>query len=102
MPPKKKTVKSTPAKPMPVKAVVPKQHRTFVGEVVSTHEMKTIRVVVRTINMHPKYHKQYTTVRKYPVHDETGKAKVGDMVEFEECRPMSKNKRWRLIQVTKK
>jgi small subunit ribosomal protein S17 len=73
--------------------------RQFEGEVVSAGMQKTIRVRVDRVKMHPKYRKQYRTTKAYPVHDEKGVAKPGNRVLFEECRPMSKTKRWRLITV---
>lgn len=95
MPTKKKKIDEQPkAQPQ-----VPAIRRTFTGEVVGVAEAKTIRVRVETVKMHAKYRKQYKTARKFAVHDETGKAKLGDMVVFEECRPISKTKRWRLTQV---
>ena len=78
-----------------------KIHRQFVGQVVSAKENKTIHVLVKSIKMNAKYRKQYTTSRKYAIHDERGQAKAGDKVIFEECRPLSKTKRWRLVEVTK-
>lgn len=77
-------------------------HRRFEGVVVGEAENKTIRVKVDTTNVHAKYRKQYTTSRKYAVHDEKAEAHVGDIVLFEECRPLSKTKRHRLISVVKK
>ena len=74
-------------------------HRRFEGEVTSIKENKTIHVLVEEVKMHPKYRKQYTTTRKYAVHDEKNDAKLGDQVLFDECRPMSKTKRWRLVKV---
>ncbi len=71
--------------------------RQFTGEVVTAPGQKTISVLVRTQKMHQKYRKQYWTSRKYAVHDETNSAAVGDTVTFEECRPFSKTKRWRLV-----
>ncbi|MEK7623247.1 MAG: uS17 family ribosomal protein [Patescibacteria group bacterium] len=50
---------------------------------------------------HQKYRNQYNTTSIYPVHDEKALAKVGNEVIFEECRPISKTKRWRLIEVVK-
>lgn len=76
--------------------------RRFEGVVVSTKENKTIHVLVESIKSHPKYHKQYTRSKKYAVHDEKGTAKSGDKVLFEECRPLSKTKRWTLVQVITK
>jgi small subunit ribosomal protein S17 len=98
--PKKKTEKKVVVR-SPKPAAPAAQHRTFTGEVVAVNEKKTIRVVVRTVKMNEKYRKQYTTAKKYPVHDEMNKAKVGDIVQFEECRPISKTKRWRLIAIVK-
>lgn len=79
---------------------VSKVHRRrFEGVVMSTKENKTIHVSVDSIKSHPKYHKQYTRSKKYAVHDENGTAQVGDVVLFEECRPLSKTKRWTLVHV---
>lgn len=75
------------------------QKRQFEGTVLSTKEDKTVHVLVQTTKMHPKYRKQYTTGKKYAVHDETNHAQVGDTVRFEECRPMSKTKRWRILDI---
>ncbi|MFH1286487.1 MAG: 30S ribosomal protein S17 [Candidatus Magasanikbacteria bacterium] len=76
-------------------------HRQFKGVVVSAAEQKTVHVLVKTIKMHSKYSKQYTTSRKYAVHDEKGLAAEGDAIVFEECRPLSKTKRWRIVRVIK-
>lgn len=75
--------------------------RQFEGEVISAAEDKTIHVSVKSTKMHPKYKKQYSTNKKYAVHDEKNKAKEGDMVLFQECRPLSKTKHWRLVKVIK-
>jgi len=77
------------------------QHRRFDGVVVSVKENKTIHVEVKSIKTHPKYKKQYTTNKKYAVHDEKGRAQLGNKVVFEECRPISKTKRWTLVNVVK-
>ena len=76
-------------------------HRQFSGEVVSAAASKTIRVRVETIKMHPKYRKQYVESKTYAVHDGKGAAKVGNKVLIQECRPVSRTKRWRLIQIVK-
>jgi len=78
------------------------QHRKFEGEVVSVKENKTIHVEVKTTKMHPKYRKQYVVSRKYAVHDENSRAKLGDFVTFVECRPISKTKKWTLVNVVTK
>lgn len=75
------------------------QHRRFEGEVLSTVEDKTIHVLVTITKWHDKYKKQYKVNKKYAVHDEKNIAKVGDDVIFEECRPYSKTKKWRLVKV---
>jgi small subunit ribosomal protein S17 len=91
----KKTQKAQP-KVQPAKT--PAIHRQFSGEVLSV-SAKTIRVLVKTVKTHPKYRKQFSVSTKFAVHDEKGLAKPGDTVVFEECRPMSRTKRWRLIRV---
>lgn len=78
-----------------------KTARQFVGTVVSAAENKTVRVVVSTTHVHAKYQKQYTTSRKFAVHDEKNEAAIGNIVTFEECRPLSKMKRWRLVSIKK-
>lgn len=76
--------------------------RRFEGEVVSAAENKTIHVLVKTKKNHPKYRKLYTVTSKYAVHDEKSEAKVGNKVIFQECRPISKTKKWRLVEIVKK
>ncbi len=75
--------------------------RTLVGQVVSVAMNKTISVLVVSKKLHPKYKKQYKVSRKYHVHDESGVARVDDKISFVECRPLSKTKRWRLLEVLK-
>lgn len=71
------------------------------GIVVSNKMDKTIVVLIERIKKHPKYLKRYKVHKKYKVHDERNEAKIGDKVVFEECRPLSKEKRWRLIKIIK-
>ncbi|MEK7681012.1 MAG: 30S ribosomal protein S17 [Patescibacteria group bacterium] len=78
-----------------------KQVRKFEGKVVSASMNKTISVRVDTMKMQEKYKKYYRVSKKYLVHDEKSQAKPGDNVRFVECRPISKNKRWRLVEVVK-
>ena len=75
---------------------------TKIGEVVSTKMNKTI--VVQTImkKSHPLYRRVVAKAKKFYAHDENGTARVGDFVEIEETRPMSKLKRWRLKNVIQK
>jgi len=72
--------------------------RTLRGVVVSDKGDKTIVVSVSQTKYHPKYGKQYTTTKKYKAHDEHNSAKVGDTVAIVACRPISKDKRWRLLK----
>ncbi len=72
--------------------------KKFSGVVVSDKNDKTIVVKVETIKIHPKYKKRYTVSRRYKVHDEKNEHKIGDQVSFIECRPLSRDKRWRVIK----
>jgi small subunit ribosomal protein S17 len=71
--------------------------RTLKGTVVSTKMDKTIVVRVDRTVVHPKYGKRYVQSKKFHVHDEKGAHKVGDVISFQECRPLSKTKRWRAV-----
>jgi small subunit ribosomal protein S17 len=70
-----------------------------VGEVISNKMTKTIVVRVERRFPHPKFKKVVTGYKKLYAHDEKAEAKVGDTVRIEETRPLSKLKRWRLVQV---
>lgn len=72
--------------------------RRLRGTVVSAKMAKTVVVRVDRRVAHPKYGKYYTVSTKLKVHDASGAAKVGDLVEIEETRPLSKEKRWRYIK----
>ena len=74
-----------------------KKHRRFEGVVVSDKMTKTCVVLVERWKMHPKYAKAYRVHRRFQVHDPQDAAHMGDTVVFEECRPISKNKRWQLV-----
>jgi small subunit ribosomal protein S17 len=63
---------------------------------------KTIVVRVERRFPHPKFHKVVTAFTKFHAHDEKGDAKVGDVVRIQETRPMSRLKRWRLVEVVEK
>jgi small subunit ribosomal protein S17 len=73
--------------------------RTLRGLVVSDRMEKTITVRVERVFKHPKYKKYIRRHKKYHAHDEERSAHVGDEVEIRECRPLSKIKRWRLVEV---
>jgi len=81
---------------------VKKNQRKFQGVVVSDKAAKTIVVLVRRTKLHAKYLKRFIVSKKYKVHDEKNEYKVGDVVNFAECRPLSKDKRWRVIGRVKK
>ena len=68
--------------------------RQLQGTVVSDANEKTVVVQVDRRVMHPVYKKFITRSKKYHAHDEEKRLKVGDLVKIEECRPISKNKRW--------
>lgn len=72
-----------------------RHRRTAQGIVVSTKMDKTIVVSVTRVFLHPKYRKYVRRRKNYMTHDEHGACNLGDQVVIEECRPMSKNKRWR-------
>ena len=73
-----------------------------VGEVVSNKMTKTIVVRVERRFPHPQYKKIVTYYKKFYVHDEKSEAKPGDTVRIEESRPLSKLKRWTLIEVVER
>ncbi|PKL72359.1 30S ribosomal protein S17 [Candidatus Kuenenbacteria bacterium HGW-Kuenenbacteria-1] len=70
--------------------------RTFQGIVVSDKMDKTIVARVDRIKIHPKYKKRYKVSKRYKVHDPENKYKTGDKVIFIECRPLSKEKKWKV------
>ncbi len=69
------------------------------GEVISNKADKTIVVKVKRRVRHPLYKKVVTSYKKFYAHDEQNAAKVGDAVRIQECRPLSKLKRWELVEV---
>ena len=75
--------------------------RSFSGVVVSDKMNKTITVLVNRRYKHPLYGKYITSSKKYHVHDEHEQAKAGYVVTFQECRPISKSKSWKLVKVDK-
>jgi len=70
-----------------------------VGTVVSDVNDKTIVVEIERASRHRIYHKVIRRTKKYHVHDENNVATVGDLVRIEECRPISRLKRWQLVEV---
>ncbi len=72
--------------------------RVLEGNIVSDKMDKTVTVLVERRFMHPVYKKYVRKSDKYAAHDETNTYKAGDRVLIEECRPLSKNKRWKVIE----
>lgn len=71
--------------------------RQLKGVVVSNKMQKTVVVEVEKIKKHPKYKRRYKIHKRYKAHDEKEECKVGDVVTIEECRPVSKEKKWRVV-----
>jgi small subunit ribosomal protein S17 len=71
--------------------------RKIIGVVMSDKMNKTRVVAVSRLKKHPKYLKYYHVTMRFKVHDENNEYKTGDKVVIEETRPMSKEKRWRII-----
>ncbi len=71
----------------------------LIGKVVSAKNDKTITVLVETAVKHPLYHKRVKYSKKYAAHDEKNQAKVGDTVKIRMTKPLSKTKRYELVEV---
>jgi len=78
------------------------KRKEFTGTVISDKMHKTIIVRIATLSKHKKYGKRIRKYNKYKVHDELGAAHVGDTVRIVETRPLSRDKRFRLLQLIKK
>ncbi|MCQ3820811.1 MULTISPECIES: 30S ribosomal protein S17 [Bacilli] len=78
------------------------RRKVYQGRVVSDKMDKTIVVVVETTKQHPVYGKRVRYSKKYYVQDENNEAKVGDIVRIMETRPLSKTKRFRLLEIVEK
>ncbi len=93
----------TPAAPAATASATDRGNRKErVGEVIANKMAKTITVRVERRFPHPKFKKVVTGYKKFYAHDEKSEAKVGDRVRIEETRPLSKTKRWRLVEVVEK
>lgn len=73
--------------------------RTVVGRVISDKMEKSISVLVETREQHPIYKKYLRRSTKFHAHDAANECHIGDVVRIEECRPLSKTKTWRLVEV---
>ena len=76
--------------------------KTRIGEVVSDKMDKTIVVAIKTKVRHPLYGKMVNRTRKFRAHDENNECGIGDTVKIMETRPLSKDKRWRLVEIVEK
>lgn len=75
--------------------------KRFEGRVIGTKMAKTATVLVESIKVHPLYQKRIRRTKKYHVQDELG-VKVGQWVKFVETKPVSKTKKWKIVEVIKK
>ncbi|HVM40452.1 MAG TPA: 30S ribosomal protein S17 [Acidimicrobiia bacterium] len=80
----------------------PNPRKVRVGTVVSAKPDKTVVVEVTDRVSHPRYQKIVRRTKKYHVHDESNDANEGDVVRIQETRPLSKLKRWRLVEVVER
>ena len=78
------------------------KRKTRIGVVKSNKMNKTITVVVDRTSHHAVYDKLLRSKTSFKAHDEKNEAKIGDKVKIEETRPLSKTKRWRLVEIIKK
>ena len=76
--------------------------KVFQGRVVSDKMEKTITVLIERRTLHPIYQKYVSKSKKVKAHDETNDAKVGDTVKIIECRPVSKDKTWNLLEIVER
>jgi len=85
-----------------MEATVRKDKQVLQGVVVSDKMEKTIVVEIVMRKLHPLYKKYLTRSKKVKAHDETNDAKIGDTVRVVECRPLSRDKRWRLAEIVER
>ncbi|MFA4842431.1 MAG: 30S ribosomal protein S17 [Candidatus Omnitrophota bacterium] len=78
------------------------KRKKFIGTVISARMQKTCIVRVMRMQKHPKYSRINKKFNKFKVHDEKNSAKEGDTVRIEETRPISKDKRFRLVEIIKR
>lgn len=76
--------------------------KVYRGRVVSDKMDKTVTVAVETMKKHPLYGKRVKYTKKFKAHDEKNAAREGDLVEIMETRPLSKTKRFRLVEIVEK
>ncbi len=76
--------------------------KNYTGEVISDKMQKTVVVAVTRLTQHPLYKKTIKKVVKFKAHDAEDKCKKGDIVSIVESRPLSKDKRWRVIDIVRR
>lgn len=79
-----------------------RRRKTRTGKVASNKMDKTIVVAVETLTQHPLYRKTIKKTSRLKAHDEKSECQIGDMVKITETRPLSRDKRWRLVSILKK
>lgn len=79
-----------------------KNRKVRVGYVVSDKMDKTVVVRSEDWQDHPLYHKRIKHIRRFKAHDENNSCQVGDLVRIMETRPLSKDKRWRVVEIIEK
>ena len=79
-----------------------KKRKTYIGRVLSHKMDKTATVIVETRQPHPRYRRVVTYRKQFKVHDEDNSCKIGDLVRFIGTRPLSKEKRWRVVEILAK
>jgi small subunit ribosomal protein S17 len=91
-----------PAQTAVLPAPEPRGARTLTGRVVSNKMQKTIAVEIERLVRHPTYGKYIRRTTKLLAHDEDGSSREGDLVVITPCRPMSRHKSWRLLEIVQK
>lgn len=79
-----------------------KGRKTRIGRVVSDKMDKTVVVLVETLKSHPLYGKTEKRSKRFKAHDEENACRIGDKVKIMETRPLSKDKRWRVVEIIEK
>jgi small subunit ribosomal protein S17 len=82
-----------------IKTAEPKAKRTVVGRVVSNKMDKSVSVSIERLIKHPVYGKYIRRSNKVMAHDANNECKMGDRVAISECRPISKNKAWQVVEI---
>ncbi len=79
-----------------------RKRKSKMGRVVSNKMDKTVVVTVESYRPHLLYKKQVRRIKKFKAHDEQNSCHIGDVVRIEETRPLSKEKRWRVVEIVSK